>query len=565
MATPIVRFTQGAASRPSRSEVDLERPQDVEKARETDLPEVIVLNLKYIPGLRKFRDLIVDRGKKHKSKPLSKILLGCGKIPVIDGNFSSLGQLRRSVVRLLGNAGKINERNLYIIGVAREIFDELWMQVGAGGVAPDNRQDSIKTRGFTPSAGTEPGSFSRSLLELMDTCDIPPELEAAFLGKSEDAKLVRQLIMKAAFGTSPVLILGDTGTGKSIAARQIHECGPRKGLPFRSINCGAIPKHLLELELFGMEPNVIHMGNKPKIGLWEDAGDGTLFLDEIGDLMQEHQVKILHSLDTGKIRRIGGNKDIEVHARIIAATNRDLYSMVQDGRYREDLYHRLRGFTFWLPPLRDRLGDIPVLANTIWRRITGDSSDLPDEVLEEMQAYSWPGNVRELKNLLKTVYELFQKKDLQCAHFRMAFDFERKMTRGDAAAENHPQDGVDFHQVECLYHLRRAGELIHAIRVMLGRMVEKDGNSERDSTQVKNSLSLRLHELELLCNRPLLFHSEIAFTMVYRLMGKLTYFGSLLQKDTEKARRYWRKEITDELELVQSSIFKEVERIVERV
>ncbi len=160
---------------------------------------------------------------------------------------------------------------------------------------------------------------------------------------------MRQLILHAAQTDVPVLIVGDTGTGKEIVARQIHEYSDRKKMgAFVAVNCGAIPHNLLESELFGHEKGAFTGSIKQKKGLWESVGKGTIFLDEIGDLSLDHQVKILRALQEGTIRRLGGIAEIKVNARVIAATNRDLYSMVQTGQFREDLFFVFE-FSIFLP------------------------------------------------------------------------------------------------------------------------------------------------------------------------------------------------------------------------
>jgi transcriptional regulator with GAF, ATPase, and Fis domain len=166
-----------------------------------------------------------------------------------------------------------------------------------------------------------------------------------------------------------VLVLGDTGTGKEVIARSIHNYSARASEKFVPVNCGAIPSELLESELFGHKRFTFTDAKYDKKGLWEITGNGTLFLDEVGDLALIHQVKILRALEENKIRPIGEVKEIRVNARVIAATNRDLFSMVKAGHFREDLYYRLRSFLLRTPGLRDHPEDIPTLARFFWKKI----------------------------------------------------------------------------------------------------------------------------------------------------------------------------------------------------
>lgn len=168
----------------------------------------------------------------------------------------------------------------------------------------------------------------------------PPSLVNSYIGRSEDAQLARLLIVCAASDESPVLIQGETGTGKQVVAREIHRLSSRSKQPFMPVNCAAISPMLLKAELFGCEVESLQKGFRRKTGLWEAVGDGTLFLDEIGDLHLDHQAKILRALAENKIRRIEGNDIINVSARILSATNRDLQAMIKKKEFREDLYYR---------------------------------------------------------------------------------------------------------------------------------------------------------------------------------------------------------------------------------
>ena len=208
------------------------------------------------------------------------------------------------------------------------------------------------------------------------------------------------IIAKLAPTKVPVLIRGQSGTGKELFARLVHELSPRASQPFLAINCGALPAEILESELFGHRRGAFTGAIFDKPGLFREAHQGTLFLDEIGEMSASAQAKLLRVLETGELRPVGGTKHEVVDVRIVAATNVDLVKAVESGRFRKDLYFRLRGLDVTLPPLRERLGDIPPLALhfvELANRSQGKALELTFETTQWLMGQSWPGNVRELK------------------------------------------------------------------------------------------------------------------------------------------------------------------------
>jgi transcriptional regulator with GAF, ATPase, and Fis domain len=204
---------------------------------------------------------------------------------------------------------------------------------------------------------------------------------------------------------SAVLIQGETGTGKEVIARAIHDASPRRKNRFVALNCAAIPSTLLESELFGYEKGAFTGAVAQTIGRFQAADRGTLFLDEIGDLPLELQPKLLRALQEKQIERLGGGHTLQVNVRVIAATNQDLGRMVQEKKFRADLYYRLNVFPMTLPPLRERAADIPLLAEHFVQKFAaeqGKSIDtIPEEVMAALESHDWPGNIRELQNVIE--------------------------------------------------------------------------------------------------------------------------------------------------------------------
>jgi DNA-binding NtrC family response regulator len=227
----------------------------------------------------------------------------------------------------------------------------------------------------------------------------------ALVGESPAMQDVLRIIDKVADTPSTVLITGESGTGKELVATALHEGSSRRENPFIRINCAAIPKDLMESELFGYERGAFTGAVTSKPGRFELADGGTLFLDEIGEIPVEMQVKLLRALQESEFERVGGIKTTHVDVRLIAATNRDLEVETESGRFRKDLYYRLAVVPIALPPLRDRRSDIPTLAGHFIekynRRLNKRIEGMTDEALAEMQAYPWPGNIRELENLIE--------------------------------------------------------------------------------------------------------------------------------------------------------------------
>jgi hypothetical protein len=519
-----------------------------------------------------FRDAIIDCGIKKPHIELWRCFKKelTDKVQIIEAAYNAPGSAKKSISAFLFKSRDL--LNVYIIGAKKDIFDDLWRDWED----PEKRnaqEKGTKTRKSYPDIDDADETACQLLNDLADFCNVPPQLEEKFVGASWKVDLVRKFIILAAQRDVPVLILGDTGTGKEIVARSIHDEG-RKDKPYYIINCGGIPTELLESELFGYEPNCFTgAGPKVKKGLWELADKGTLFLDEIGDLQPSHQVKILRAIENGTIRRLCGTVDIKVNARIIAATNRDLASMVQKGHFREDLYYRLRGFLIHTPALKDHPEDIPLLANYFWQRITNgrtkcdnksvkavQTKRLPQSIMEELRLYRWPGNARELKMVLNHLYAMFGSDGLQEKHLKEVFYLQGQnwSTQTGPMSER----GIDLLLGDCWRHLRRADDVIRALEYILVPVMEGKKADINAVTSARTYLEFHLGELTILCREHMLFHSEKTFSSVLRFKEKLNHFHNLMHDNLAKAQEYWKVILAEEFKTVLSIIFKEVENVL---
>ena len=225
--------------------------------------------------------------------------------------------------------------------------------------------------------------------------------------KGEAMRRVMAQVERVAASESRVCILGETGTGKELVARTIHEHSPRSSGPFVTLNCAAVPAELIESELFGHEKGSFTGASGQHIGKFEQADQGTIFLDEIGDMPVQMQAKLLRVLEQGEVERIGGNKSIPVNVRVVVATHHDLEARVREGAFRQDLFHRIFVFPLVLPPLRERREDIPTLVEHFAKQVCAQNGwkALPftDDAMQALEGHSWPGNVRELRNMVERV------------------------------------------------------------------------------------------------------------------------------------------------------------------
>ncbi|HLH32921.1 MAG TPA: sigma-54 dependent transcriptional regulator [Terriglobia bacterium] len=266
----------------------------------------------------------------------------------------------------------------------------------------------------------------------------------SLIGKSKKMQELFKMIEVVSATNSTVLITGESGTGKELVAKAIHLNSPRAEEAFVSVNCGAFTETLLESELFGYVRGAFTGAAANKKGLFEVADKGTIFLDEIGDTSLAMQVKLLRVLQERALRRVGGTEEIQVDVRIIAATNRDLSNMVQDGQFREDLFYRISVIPLELPPLRHRRDDIPLLADHFLTRLNASMGKkinrISDEALKKLESYDWPGNVRELENAMERSFILETSNELSAQHLPESVATNSRMR----ALTNFPDEGFDL-------------------------------------------------------------------------------------------------------------------------
>jgi len=308
-----------------------------------------------------------------------------------------------------------------------------------------------------------------------------------FVGQSESMQKIFRVIDRLAAVNTSVLIQGENGTGKELVARAIHFNSPRKSKPFVAVNCGAIPENLVESELFGYEKGAFTGANTRKLGRFQFASGGTLFLDEIGDLPTPMQVKLLRALQDQRITPVGSNRDVKVDVRVIAATNRNLDQMMQDGRFRPDLFYRLNVMPVHLPPLRERRADIPHLVKHFiekfnikhQRQIEG----IHDDAMALLSRYGWPGNIRELENAIEHAFILEPSQVLQQA------SIPEHILEGvqDADEGWNPEvqasQGLSYHQAKEQFERQF---IINALRTNQGRI-----NLTSDKAQIPKNTLLR--------------------------------------------------------------------------
>jgi len=314
------------------------------------------------------------------------------------------------------------------------------------------------------------------------------------IGASSPMREVFNLIRMVAKSNATVLVLGESGTGKELVAKAIHRHSPRSNKMFLDINCGAIPRELLENEMFGHERGAYTGADRRYIGSIERAHGGTMFLDEISEMEPKLQVKLLRFLQERSFMRVGGTELIGVDVRIVAATNRDLNKMVEEGGFREDLFYRLNVVPVHIPPLRERRDDIPLLAKFFLHKQTQKNEkiflDFAPQVMDALVSYDWPGNVRELENVIERVVVLNNDSRVKMAHLPPVIKETAKKTTVSAADISLPEEGkiiplelVEKYAIEaalkrCMGNVAEAARKLKIGQATLYRKIKEYGLKE---------------------------------------------------------------------------------------
>lgn len=452
--------------------------------------------------VRRASDIQVHKDK-HPDKSLAQYLLPKnasqrGATHAIFAAYSHVGRFRQSIEKLLAASEKLDFPNTLALGIPDQIFTEL----------SENKEKSAEDI----AADSAVSQYDQALSD--EDRAILACIREEFRGTGPEADRVRYQIVEAAACKLPVLILGETGTGKEVAARLIHKHSlPDKS--FMAVNCGAIPSELFESELFGHEPFAFSgAGNRLKRGLWELANGGILFLDEIGDLPLAAQVKILRALENGVIRRVGGEKNISVDARIIAATHRDLFHMVETGAFREDLFYRLRLFVIRTPSLTENGAHLEKEVQILWRNITDNqASALSKQVLKMITNRAWVGNYRDIKNFLRALWEHVKHShaaEVRPLHVRA---IEERYGPSPKAPQD-PLRGELEHEVwrmRCNEHQDMCAESLRALQLAITPMTKR-------GCAIPDDLEMRLRqgiaELALFLRKPRRFFNANAFRAI---------------------------------------------------
>ncbi len=366
-----------------------------------------------------------------------------------------------------------------VLGELRRRGKNAALLIHAAGTAPEQVCRWLSLGADTVFGDEFPAGWLRSRAETEHPSSGPEEPWREFLvGTSEGMEEVHSLIRRVGPRKATVLITGETGTGKELVARAVHAASPRVRLPLVAVNCAAIPDNLLEAELFGHVKGAFTGAHQQRVGRFEQAANSTLFLDEIADLPLEFQTKLLRFLQEREFQRLGSSQTIGVDVRVIAATNADLARRVEEGRFREDLYYRLNVVPLRVPPLRERIGDIPALTSHFLHKVCRAES-LPDkrispDTVERLSRQPWPGNVRQLENAVEMAVAMSGEREvLVASDFPLAGRSLPLPEREDRWSAPLPESGLDFEQIVSEFE-----------RKLLAQALERTGGNKKLAAQM---------------------------------------------------------------------------------
>lgn len=423
-------------------------------------------------------------------------------------------------------------------------------------IIPDNIFEALVCNGMKKSGKKEKKASVIKEDQLFNLINIPEsnpltkKLEEKYIGTSVGAKQTRALIYLACQSDSPVLILGESGTGKDIIATQIFENATKFKNGFFRINCSALPESLLEGELFGYLKGSFTGAVTDKRGLFSAAENGTIFLDEIGDLSPANQVKILHAVENKEIRQLGSNKSTRVNVRIIAATNRNLDAMMKQGTFREDLYYRITGFRIYASPLREHPEDIPLLAKAYWAK-KQRKTELRQQFLEYLKTYYWPGNVRELYAMLNSLVDYFPNESPRPEHV----DGIRK-SRNDVLIQSkatEKDDPAQLLKIKSQNVLVSVQNILRSVKIEMRPVIYDDPELKSDAgrlKELKKFISAQSSVLNELCLEPTFFMRWD----IFKKTAKYSYVLNKMVKKWPESSEVFRTIWTDEMEKLDDDI-----------
>lgn len=492
-------------------------------------------------------------GEKHDHKSMASYLLprggdGGAGVHTLLTNYTSLMRLiRQGLAPLLKSAEARNWPVSMLVGIPADLFGQFLRHLSGNEPMPAPN----------PPEGDDAAA---SMLRQLDHVVVDESLRKKFLGNSPRAEIARKLIMIASENTEPVLIQGDTGTGKEIAARAIHELRHKETKNFSPVNCGAITESLFESELFGYVPGAFTNALKDgKIGLWQSANNGTLFLDEIADLPLNCQVKVLRAIQQGEIRPVGGKENVKVNARIIAASSRNLAEMVETGEFREDLFYRICQQVIRTVPLEDQPGEaVAEIVRHIWESTARDGAVLDESAVRMLAARRWHGNYRQLKNVLRALAIYSRGRRITPANVREVLNYMG--LDGVRAPEGRNTQSIagTIHRIDSLRHLRRAAEIIYMIQGALAPLKKRAGQPPAD---LEWTLRRHLADLSFLLREPLNFHSGAARRAAEDAGEKTSEFLEVLAGAPRKAGEACRTALLPALDAALETLAGEIDRL----
>ncbi|MCB2231730.1 sigma 54-interacting transcriptional regulator [bacterium] len=550
-----------SANSPSPYILAFETADDLKRARENIRLGALLMRNDDLEELCEYETVIRDRGKKHPARSLLSYFLhgkrtrSDTRMPILRCEYIEAGRLIASVAGLLDHAADRGVRNTYILGVQPDIFEECLRSIEGDSAGYGGAHCAASKAELTDRPVAE------EMLDILTIREVPEAVSSLYLGTSKEVQLVHQLILRTAEITDPVLIVGESGTGKELVARSIHEQSTRRTGPFRAVNCGAIPTELFESELFGTTKSAF-TNSAEREGLWAQANGGTLFLDEIGDLSLLHQVKILRALEDGYVRRVGGNIDEPIDARIVSATNRDLAVMVKEGQFREDLYYRIHGIVIYTPALRNHPDDIPQMAISFWSKIAGKKTKaLSTAVLEDLKARRWLGNGRELRMFLSSLHGLFRNETITPHHLRVVDMLSGFRSRKGSQA----QYEKNLRKVDQLRHYRRIMEVLSSLRTSLRPVLIENLTDLRTVTLARVVINSYAEKLDSLADEPEYFSSIASRRVVIELADALRDFSKFLETGAGQVREYWQRNVQSRYQNVDSGCFTEIQTLLDEV